>query len=203
MPTMLKTTTITIFLAIFVHAHSDINRLRGNTFLGDNRRLGPIPSSKAIEVPCHNATSDCGRNGVCRVSGSNKFCHCDSGYSSFSKDKPCAEKGKNQLVLAIMQYIFGYTGGPAFALGWTAIGIATLLMCCCSCCCVSQGKENEKFSDSTRCVMVLFGILCLFALFGLWIYTAVKISTDCVDKHGAPCKSWRRLIENTHWEIDS
>ena len=76
------------------------------------RRLGPIPKSKAIMVPCHNATSDCGIHGVCRISGQNKFCECDAGYSSFTKENPCAEKGKVQLVLAIMQYLFGYTGGP-------------------------------------------------------------------------------------------
>jgi len=153
------------------------------------RRLGPIPASKAIDVPCHNATSNCGLHGVCRISGEHKFCYCDSGYSSFTKENPCAEKGESQLVLAIMQYIFGYTGGPAFALGWTALGISALLMFCCGCCCTAAAKD-DNVSDGKRVRSAIIGILCTLAAFGLWIYTAVKISTDCVDKYGTPCKSW-------------
>lgn len=153
------------------------------------RRLGPIPKSKAILVPCHNATSDCGIHGVCRISGTNKFCDCDAGYSSLTKENPCAEKGKVQLMLAFVQYLFGYTGGPAFALGWTALGVSTLLLFCCGLCCTSCAKESDR-SDGASMIMWVFGALCGLAAFGLWIYTCVKVSTDCVDKHGVPCKSW-------------
>lgn len=153
------------------------------------RRLSPIPASKAIEVPCHNATSNCGMHGECRISGENKFCHCDSGYSSFTKENPCAEKGEAQLVLAIMQYIFGYTGGPAFALGWTALGVSILVMCCLGCCC-TVAAQGDEMSDSKRVGAGCIGILCLLATAGLWIYIAVKISTECVDKDGTPCKGW-------------
>ena len=139
MPTMMKTIIFTIFLTISTNAQSNTNLLRGSNILGDKRRLGLIPASKAIEVLCHNSTSNCGMHGVCRISGPHKYCHCDSGYSSFTKEAPCAEKGKTQLVLAIMQYMFGYTGGPAFALGWIALGLSTIIMCCCGCCCYVSG----------------------------------------------------------------
>jgi hypothetical protein len=203
MPTMMKTIIFTIFLTISTNAQSNTNLLRGSNILGDKRRLGLIPASKAIEVLCHNSTSNCGMHGVCRISGPHKYCHCDSGYSSFTKEAPCAEKGKTQLVLAIMQYMFGYTGGPAFALGWIALGLSTIIMCCCGCCCYAQGSESKTYSDGTRASMLCFGIICMLISFGLWIYTAVKISTDCVDKDGTPCKSWRRLNEYAEWEIDS
>lgn len=175
---------------IIITGDVELHHLLRNKVHSDHlRRLGPIPASKAINVPCHNTTSNCGIHGVCRISGEHKFCHCDTGYSSFTKDNPCAEKGESQLVLAIMQYIFGYTGGPAFALGWTALGISALMMCCCGCCCTTAAKE-ENMSDSKRVGAAIIGILCTLAAVGLWIYTAVKISTDCVDKYGTPCKDW-------------
>ena len=185
-----------------INVNTNMNRLRGYNHIdiiidGDvqlkhllqSRRLGPIPESKAIMVPCHNATSNCGIHGTCRISGKNKFCHCDAGYSSFTKENPCAEKGKVQLILALMQYLFGYTGGPAFALGWTVLGVSTLLMFCCGICCTTCAKEND-YNQGRAVSTWIFGALCSLAAFGLWIYTAIKISTDCVDKHGTPCKSW-------------
>lgn len=164
--------------------------LHDNAHSDHLRRLGPIPSSKAIKVPCQNTTSDCGIHGICRISGENKFCHCDEGYYSLNITSPCSEKGKSQFKYAILWYFFGWSGGPAFGLGWIAIGLATLLTCCCGVCCISQ-KENDSISENKRNARVCFGFLSGIACFGLWIYVAVMVSgKNCVDSNGVPCNMW-------------
>ena len=155
-----------------------------------HRRLGPLPKSNAIQVPCQNSTSNCGMHGSCRISGENKFCHCDSGYYSLDKYKPCNEKGESQTLVALLWYFVGYLGIPAFILGWTALGVATLSTCCCGLCCYSQ-SGNDSLSDTKRASMTCIGILLLIAFLGLWIYGAVMVSTNnCVSSNGVPCDMW-------------
>lgn len=154
------------------------------------RRLGLTPSRKNIEVYCQNTTSNCGRHGVCRVSGSSGVCHCDGGYYSLDKNEPCAEKGKSQTLYAVLSYMFGWTGGPAFALGWTVFGVVSLLSCCCGTCFYGQ-TSNPGFSEGKQMLLGCIGILMLLTAFGLWIYGMVMISTDnCVSSNGVPCEMW-------------
>lgn len=193
-----------------VSANIQSKRLRGHNHVGINidgdvqlkhllghdsndhwpRRLGGLPSSKEINVPCQNVTSNCGIHGTCRISGPNKFCNCDSGYATLVLDKPCDAKAESQTLMAVLWYLFGWSGLSAFVMGWVGLGVGILCSFCCGCCCIAQGKREDGDSN-TRGAQVCFGGICYIACFGLWIYGAVMLSTNnCVDKHGVKCKSW-------------
>lgn len=198
--TPIGTTKMMIFTLITViSCEKTTHTINSNTVqlndLLDNmephRRLRITPISKAIEVPCQNMTSNCGRHGICRISGANKFCQCDDGYFSLSLDKPCAEKGKSQTTMAILQYFFGWTGGVMFAMGWTALGVATLASCCLGCCSHMQ-VENPKISNEKKASCACISFMSYICLFGLYITGAVYLSTSkCVSSDGVPCDTWR------------
>ena len=173
------------------YAKNNLLHGRGLMQIQNHRALSDgIPNAKNIDVQCYNETSNCGFNGQCRVAGEVSFCKCDDGYYSMELDKPCEAKGKSQSLMAAMWYLFGWTGGSAFALGWISLGVWTLMTFCCGCCCLAKSKD-EKQSDIKRAAMTVFGFMNYVALFGLWIYVAVKISTSsCVDSDGVPCKKW-------------
>ena len=144
-----------------------------------------IPHKIDINVPCVNATSNCGYNGVCHTSGPVYSCKCDSGYSTIDINDPCAAKGEAQSKMAVLTYFFGWSGATAFMLGWTVWGIVVLMLFCCGVCCTLHAKENEN--PATGC----WGILCTLAFVGVWWYLAITISlNNCVDDKGVACKSW-------------
>ena len=144
-----------------------------------------IPHKININVPCVNATSNCGFNGVCRTSGPTYICKCDNGYSTLDITDPCDAKGESQSKMAVLTYFFGWSGATAFMLGWTAWGIVVLMLFCNGCCCMAHGKENEN--AATYC----WGIMCTIAYCGVWLYLAITISLEnCVDDKGVACKSW-------------
>ena len=114
---------------IYIDGDVTLMHLIGKVNNTELRRLNElVPTSKAIRVPCHNETSDCGIHGQCRISGNNRFCHCDGRYVSLEIDKPCDAKGANQMVMLIMWIMFGWTGGSMFGLGLSLFG--TLVLCC-------------------------------------------------------------------------
>ena len=173
-----------------------MNHLRGNNGRGlmqhKNRRVlnGGIPSAKNIVVPCYNATSNCGINGQCRVDGSVSLCKCDDGYYSMDRLKPCEAKGKPQALMAAMWYLFGWTGGPAFALGWISLGAWILTTFCCGCCCLAEAKSSSR-SEDKKGAMACFGVLNYIALVALLIYGGIMVSSsNCIDSDGVPCKKW-------------
>ena len=155
------------------------------------RRLGATPSAKNIEVKCFNATSNCGINGQCRNAKDGFMCACDSGYYTMEKNNPCSVKGESQTVMAIIWYLFGWTGASAFVLGWTALGVSTLLTCCCGCCFVNISK-NESIGEDKRVCSFIVGLASYIACVALWIYVAVMISSGskCVNNKGVPCDKW-------------
>ena len=170
---------------------STTNSLRGKV---TNRKLNAgIPTPIDINVICVNETSNCGINGQCRVTGNGSYCKCDRGYHTVDSFKPCNVKGESQLSLAVLWYIFGWTGASAFVLGWIWLGVGTLVTFCCGCCCISNATDSKtNRSDERRCVMYMFGAASYIACFGLWIYIAVMISQSdtCVDNNGVKCTPW-------------
>jgi len=184
------------------------------------RRLLPpgIPSVVDVTVPCTNATT-CGINGECRAD----VCRCDPGWSSPTLQAPCSAKGPAQLKLALLQYFFGWFGLPAFLLGWTALGIATvvcLVLMCGSYCAWAvaadalasarpatayhaesvgatqqqKAQRKAKYERRQSCAACVGSVFCC-AWFWLWIVISVYISlsSHCATSNGAPCKGWRRL----------
>ncbi len=144
-----------------------------------------IPNKIDITVPCINATSYCGFNGVCKKNGPVHICKCESGYSTLDIKFPCAAKGQSQAKLSVLTYFFGWSGATCFMLGWTAWGIVTLVLCLNGVCCTSYGKEKEN--SLTLC----WGIMCTIAYIVIWIYIAITISVNhCVDDKGVACKGW-------------
>ncbi len=168
--------------------------LRGSAPVHHNnlRRLGATPSAKNIEVKCFNATSNCGINGQCRNTKDGFMCACDSGYYSMEENNPCAVKGESQTVMAVIWYLFGWTGASAFVLGWTSLGVSTLLTCCGGCWGIGISKAKEGYSDTKRACAFCIGFCSYLALFVLWIYVAVMISSPstCVNDKGVPCDKW-------------
>lgn len=144
-----------------------------------------IPHKIDINVPCVNATSNCGFNGVCRTSGPTYICKCDSGYSTLDITNPCAAKGESQTKMAVLTYFFGWSGATCFMLGWTVWGVVVLVLFLNGVCCLSHGKMNEN--GFTFC----WGFLCTIAYIGVWLYLAITISLEnCVDVNGTGCKGW-------------
>jgi hypothetical protein len=192
---MTKSMILTIvFGALIVSAETKPSQaVHGDMPVKHLRRLGAgIPSSKAIMVPCQNATSDCGIHGSCRLSGPNPFCNCDDGYFSLELDKPCAEKGETQATMAVLWYLFGWSGASAFVMGWVGLGVAVLLTFCWGLCCCASAKEDKGNSRIPGECKLTCGVAGYLACFGLYIYVAIMLSTsNCVDKYGVPCKSWR------------
>lgn len=169
-----------LFFALFV--------LQGTYATNSTLRGGRHLTNSPVKVPCQNITSSCGEHGECRVS--EQICKCDNGYFSMKIDEPCAEKGESQTVMAVIWYLFGWTGASAFVLGWTALGVSTLLTCCGGCCGITISKI-DTYSDKTRGCAFVIGFCSYLSCFVLWIYIAVMISTSkCVDKNGVPCKTW-------------
>ena len=174
---------------IYIHGDVTLQHLLGKVNASELRRLNElVPVSKAIDVPCLNETSNCGLHGQCRISGENKFCHCDGRYVSLEMDKPCAVKGANQLVMLIMWIMFGWTGGSMFGLGLSLFGSLMLCLFCCGICCRGAGEGSETSQEKKRIGYTIIGMLMCLASFGLWIYGLVIMSTDkCVDSRGVPC----------------
>lgn len=144
-----------------------------------------IPHKIDINVPCVNATSYCGFNGICKSTGPVFICKCDDGYSTIDINKPCAAKGESQSKLAVLTYFFGWSGATCFMLGWTVWGVVVLVLFCNGCCCLAHGKETEN--PVTAC----WGVICTIAYLGIWLYLAITISLEnCVDDKGVACKGW-------------
>jgi len=155
-----------------------------NSTLRGGRQLTNSP----VKVPCQNITSPCGEHGECRVS--EQTCNCDNGYFTKNANKPCESKGKSQTTYALLWVFFGWTGGPAFALGWTLLGVAILATCCCGVCCYAQ-KDNEGLSEKKQVSSCVIGLLLLIAFCVLCIYGFVMVVTNCKDTNtGIPCNSW-------------
>ena len=144
-----------------------------------------IPNKIDIKVPCVNATSYCGFNGVCKQSGPVHICKCDNGYSTIDITDPCGAEGQSQTKIAVLTYFFGWTGATCFMLGWTAWGVVILLTCLNGTCCLMHGKENNN--PGSTC----WGVMCTIAYVVIWFYLAITMSLDnCVDDKGVACKSW-------------
>lgn len=174
---------------IYIHGDVTLQHLLGKVNNTELRRLNElVPVSKAIAVPCLNATSDCGMHGQCRISGENKFCQCDGRYVSLEMDKPCAVEGANQVVMLLMWIMFGWTGGSMFGLGLSLFGSLMLCLFCCGICCRAAGEGTGESKSNLRCEYIIIAALMFLAGFGLWIYGLVIMSTNkCVDSRGVPC----------------
>jgi hypothetical protein len=174
---------------IYIDGDVTLMHLIGKVNNTELRRLNElVPTSKAIRVPCHNETSDCGIHGQCRISGNNRFCHCDGRYVSLEIDKPCDAKGANQMVLLIMWIMFGWTGGSMFGLGLSLFGTLVLLMCCCGVCFRGMGDATDVAYAKKKVGYSVLGVLMCLACVVLWLYGLIIISTDrCVDSRGVPC----------------
>ena len=155
-------------------------------FLANCARSDPgIPRKIDINVPCVNATSNCGFNGACKSAGPVSICKCDNGYSTIDMKEPCAAKGDSQVKLAVLTYFFGWSGATCFMLGWTAWGVVVLVLFLNGSCCLAHGKENEN--PATAC----WGIACTIAYIGIWLYLAITISVNnCVNSKHVACKGW-------------
>jgi len=146
----------------------------------EERRLKPWEDSAKIVVKCNDGTStirDCGE-GTC-VPAVNT-CLCKDDWYTTEANKPCKTKKKSRTTAILLHVFVGNFGAGAFYLGWTAYGVATLLMCLVPCVCIcvlvcggiASGDEKGGLAALAPVIQCCFGI----ASMGLWIAVIVYIA---------------------------
>jgi len=143
----------------------------------EERRLKPWEDSAKIVVQCNDGTStkSCGE-GTCN----NDNCVCNDDWYTTEESKPCNTKKKSRTTAILLHVFVGNFGAGAFYLGWTAYGVATLLMCLVPCVCIcvlvcggiASGDEKGGLAALAPVIQCCFGI----ASMGLWIAVIVYIA---------------------------
>ena len=111
--------------------------------------------------------------------------------------KPCAYKRENMAKVAILQFFFPFLGAGAFILGWTAWGVALLLLCVCSYLSYSYSQmdisaedtHENNFQKEQQMNMAFLSKMLMTTFIVCSIMIFMLILTECIDAEGVECYS--------------